>query len=204
MDLDESPRRRRGDELEAALLDAAWAELEENGYAAFTYDGVAQRAETSRPVLYRRWPTRDELVLAAISRHLKARPRVELADTGSLRGDLLSMLKGASVRFGDMISLVSVLFGGYYSSTGETIGQIRARLIDSRWSAMDVLLDRARARGERVPKELPERVKTLPFDLLRHEFIMSLSQLGDEFIVSVVDEVFMPLVDDYARREEAT
>ena len=59
MDLDEAPaRRRRGPELEAALLDAAWAELDENGYSALTMEAVAARAGTSRPVIARR----DDLI----------------------------------------------------------------------------------------------------------------------------------------------
>jgi len=63
------PRRRRyGAALEEALLDAAWDELGEIGYAGFTVDAVARRAGTSRPVLYRRWPSRARLVLAASER----------------------------------------------------------------------------------------------------------------------------------------
>ena len=52
----------RGAELEEALLDAAWAELQEVGYPAFTYEGVAQRAGTSKPVLYRMAYGTDVLV----------------------------------------------------------------------------------------------------------------------------------------------
>jgi len=63
-------RRRRGKELEDALLHAAWAELQENGYAGFTLEAVAERAGTSRPVLYRRWAGKDELVGAAIVHEL--------------------------------------------------------------------------------------------------------------------------------------
>jgi AcrR family transcriptional regulator len=46
--------RRRGRHLEDALLDAAWAELTERGYAGFTLESVAKRAGTSTPVIYRR------------------------------------------------------------------------------------------------------------------------------------------------------
>jgi len=60
-----APMRRRGDHLEHALLAATWEELLAVGYANLTMDGVAARAHTSKPVLYRRWPTRPELVLAA-------------------------------------------------------------------------------------------------------------------------------------------
>ena len=63
------PTRRRGSKLEAALLQAAWDELTEAGYTAFTMEGVAARAKTSRAVLYRRWPNRPELVVAALHEH---------------------------------------------------------------------------------------------------------------------------------------
>ncbi|WP_448062195.1 TetR/AcrR family transcriptional regulator [Cellulomonas hominis] len=57
---------RRGAELEEALLDAAWQQLLTAGYGGFTVDAVAERAHTSKPVLYRRWPTREDLLLALV------------------------------------------------------------------------------------------------------------------------------------------
>src|SRR5580658_5732141 len=79
--------RRRGEALEAALLDAAWDELQLAGYQALTMEAVADRAGTSRAVLYRRWPKKAELVVAALRRH---RPILsgDVPDTGSLRGDV--------------------------------------------------------------------------------------------------------------------
>ena len=59
-------QRRRGEELEAALLEAAWQELVEAGFARLTMESVAARAKTGVAVLYRRWPNKDDLVLAAI------------------------------------------------------------------------------------------------------------------------------------------
>ncbi|HET6742594.1 MAG TPA: helix-turn-helix domain-containing protein, partial [Kribbella sp.] len=55
-------KRGRGAELEAVLLDAAWAELMESGYARLTMEAVAARAQTGKQVLYRRWRNRAELV----------------------------------------------------------------------------------------------------------------------------------------------
>ena len=71
MSLKGPPRRRRGDVLERALLDAAWAELEDSGYDDLTIDAVAQRAGTSRAVLYRRWPNKQDLMLAALAHQVK-------------------------------------------------------------------------------------------------------------------------------------
>src|ERR1700761_6094075 len=84
-------RRRHGQELESVLLVAAWDELVETGYARLTMESVAVRAGTSEPVLYRRWPNKDQLVLAALMHHRKDRP-IAVPDTGTLRGDLLAYL----------------------------------------------------------------------------------------------------------------
>jgi AcrR family transcriptional regulator len=54
-------RRRRGTALEDAILDAAWTELIEHGYANLTLESVAKRSGTSRPVLARRWPNRTSI-----------------------------------------------------------------------------------------------------------------------------------------------
>src|SRR5215472_19059285 len=87
--------RRRGSDLEDAILEAAWEELTAVGYAHLTIDAAAARAHTSKPVLYRRWPTRPELVLAALRQRgplLSGEP----PDTGSLRGDVLALLERMS------------------------------------------------------------------------------------------------------------
>src|ERR1700748_2465701 len=84
-------RRRYGQELESALLVAAWDKLLETGYARLTMESVAKRAGTSEPVLYRRWPNKDQLVLAAMEHYRTANP-VVLPDTGALRTDLLAEL----------------------------------------------------------------------------------------------------------------
>ena len=82
-------RRRRGQQLESALLDAAWTELVEAGFANLTMESVAARAQTGIAVLYRRWANKDQLVLAAVAHYGQAHP-IETPDTGTLRGDLAS------------------------------------------------------------------------------------------------------------------
>ena len=60
--MDEKASRRRGQALEDAILDAAWDVLETGGWSGFTFGAVAERAHSSKPVLYRRWRTREELL----------------------------------------------------------------------------------------------------------------------------------------------
>src|SRR5215469_2809588 len=85
-------RRRRGKVLEAAIFEIVLRELAETGYVDFTIERVAARAGTSKPVIYRRWPTRARLVYAA----LRASQPVlssEAPDTGTVRGDLMAILR---------------------------------------------------------------------------------------------------------------
>ncbi len=79
-------RRRRGDVLEDAILDAAWDVLSEGGHGAFTLDAVARRARTSRTVLARRWDDRAALMKAALWKRGREEDEDAL-DTGSLRND---------------------------------------------------------------------------------------------------------------------
>src|ERR1700744_4285041 len=59
------PQRKRGAVLEDAIREAAFAELTEVGYTMFSVEGVAARARTGKASIYRRWPTKQELVLDA-------------------------------------------------------------------------------------------------------------------------------------------
>src|SRR4030088_534603 len=60
-----APARRRGAELEQAILRAAAEELTESGYGGMTMERVARRAGTNKNTIYRRWPNRAALGIAA-------------------------------------------------------------------------------------------------------------------------------------------
>ncbi|MFH9734952.1 TetR/AcrR family transcriptional regulator [Streptomyces sp. NPDC017260] len=184
--------RRRGAELERALLDAAWAELTENGYAGFTMDSVAARAGTSPPVLYRRWSNRHELLHATI-RHAAHRTPLVTPDTGSLRGDVLALMRHANETRTELVAVLSVHLGGYYHETGASPVELRDVMLGGRLEAVEAIYQQAAARGEIDPDRLTERLKMLPFDLLRAEFLMVLRPLPDSTLEEIVDTVFLPL-----------
>lgn len=203
MDLDESApaTRRRGAELEAALLDAAWNELTERGYTGLTFDAVAERAHTSRPVIYRRWPDRTSLVLAAV-RHHYDKDVIEIPDTGSLRDDLYALLRIASDRRVEIVVMLSAQLAGLFTESGLSLSDVRERLLGPRSYWNDVVLANAQRRGEIDLDALPARLLSLPFDLFRHELLMTQTTISDEFIASVVDELFLPLVHHYMNRND--
>jgi AcrR family transcriptional regulator len=190
--------RRRGADLEDAILDAAWEQLTSEGYGHFTIDTVAARARTSKPVLYRRWKTSDELLHAAI-RHRGTVTEVPDPDTGTLRGDFLALLRRANTLRSDMAALLSSMLGSYYDQTGLSPADLRNEFLSGRTSATERAIERAVSRGEIDPARLTPRIANLPFDLWRHELMMTLKPVPDHALRQIVDDIFIPLV---ACREE--
>lgn len=189
-----SRQRRRGEELEAALLQAAWDELVDAGFARLTMESVAARARTGVAVLYRRWPRKDDLVLDAIQ-HYGATHPVDLPDTGSLRGDMIELLSDISAGRVAFSAVVSAAFSGLLASTGLAPADIRERLIGDRpaWSSQRVYL-RAQERGEIDLARVPPAVLAMPFDLMRHDMLMTLRPISADRVLEIVDDLFLPLV----------
>jgi AcrR family transcriptional regulator len=192
--------RRRGAELEDAILDAAWDVLVEQGYPNFTYEAVAARAGTSRPVLYRRWPRRDDMLLATLRRNWWSQP-IPLPDTGNLRDDAVTFMRHAAESRFRMVTLLSVQLMDYFRESGSSFAELRGTLIPAgQPSALERMVARAVERGEvpDVPR-LP-RMISLPFDLFRHELLMTLRPVPDETIIEIVDGLWLPMLGYRAGR----
>lgn len=85
---EDGPRGRgrpRDAAIDAALLGETQAALDTAGYARLSLEEVARRAGTSKPAVYRRWPTRQQLVLVALAQRLG---RVRPPDTSCTMCDL--------------------------------------------------------------------------------------------------------------------
>jgi AcrR family transcriptional regulator len=185
--------RRRGEELEAALLEAAWDELVEAGFARLTMESVAARAKTGVAVLYRRWPNKADLVLAAIGHYGTVHP-VNIPDTGSLRGDVIALLSGFSNARTGFVTVVVAVFSGLLASTGLTPAQVREKIMIDRPSLSDQIFVRAHERGEIDLGSIPPAVLAMPFDLMRHDMLMTYKPIPEERILEIVDDLFLPLV----------
>lgn len=183
--------RRRGAALEDAILDAAWAELIEHGYADMTLETVAKRAGTSRPVLHRRWPSRTNLATAALGRYLALNP-IDVPDLGSVRAEVGLLLRGLSDRARpDLVRLVLDMTGELPDAESNLV-DVRGEITNSR--LIRTILDRGIKRGEVDPNRLTPRIVSLPTDLARHEILMTLEPLSDEVIREIVEEIFLPLI----------
>ena len=82
--------RRRDDVLMSAIRKATRDELTDHGYSGVTFEGVARRAKTSKPVLYRRYPSRAHMVVDALLA-VPSQP-IPASPTPSLRDHLLTLL----------------------------------------------------------------------------------------------------------------
>lgn len=187
-----APTRRRGAALERAILRAAVDELTESGYAGLTMDRVAKRAGTNKNAIYRRWPNRAALGIAAY-RQMAGRP--QLPDTGELRGDVLELLRGANRHWSSPTGniLRSLLTG--VGDDPELLAQLRESSLDAGSAIWLKVLGRAVARGEARPEALHPRVATVAVVLLRNEFVVrGTPSAPDSVLVEIVDEVYLPLV----------
>jgi AcrR family transcriptional regulator len=188
----ERSTRRRGAALEAAILDAAWDVLITDGWNGFTFAAVAERVHSSKPVLYRRWRNREELLRATLRRQGQITQR-EVLDTGSLREDTIAVLTGVNQLRGSVAAVMSMSLSAQFRELGLSPAELRRELLGDRESSMEIIVARAMARGELGPKTPPARVISLPVDLLRHELLMTLESAAPQTIISIVDDAFLPL-----------
>lgn len=185
--------RRRGADLENAILDATWAELVEQGYARLTMEDVASRAGTSRTVLARRWDGKLSLAIAAIRQQMAKHP-LEVEECGDLRAELMEFVNRASSRAIVIPVVFSLLSSEYFQDTSSPPQRLREALTEGESGVFAAILQRAVERGEIDPEKLNPAIESLLGDLLRHHALMTLSAPPLNLRKAWVDTVFIPLV----------
>jgi AcrR family transcriptional regulator len=141
-----SPGRPRSEEAHMAILGAAIALIREVGYDAVTMEGIAARAGVGKATVYRRWKTREALVVEAIGRIVAALPD---PDTGSTREDLMVLMRATLRMYADPATgpLLSGLIAAMARSA--PIAQaVRGGFAGMRRAAMRRVLERGIARGD--------------------------------------------------------
>jgi AcrR family transcriptional regulator len=137
--------RPRNPEIDGAVLKATLAVLDDVGYRSFTLEEVVRRAGTTKPAIYRRWPNRQRLVLAALSRRLGV---ARAPDTGCTLCDLDECLKLFVAAFRRMPpDVLGPLFADCVGDP-ELRAAFMAALFDPPRTAARQTLERARARGD--------------------------------------------------------
>lgn len=153
------PGRKRSGAIDTAILDAVLEVLAEVGYDRFTVSEVITRAGVSSATLYRRWPTLDELVVAAL-RSITPEP-VDI-DTGSLAGDLCAFLDLLGTALARREGLAATgLTGASHPALTKLIEETFLR---PRREALACILQRAHARGELGPLPSGRRARAALLD----------------------------------------
>lgn len=144
--------------------------------------------------IYRRWPNRAALGVAAYRR--LARAHLTVPDTGTLRGDALELLRRANATWSSPQGAVLRELLTAAGDDPQLLGLLREQSGDSSMdNAWLALLGRAVARGEAPPEAVHPRVASLPMTMLRGEYaVRGLPDVPDTVLTEIVDEVFLPLV----------
>lgn len=184
-------RRRRGAELETAILTAALEELQHGKYHELAMESVAARAGASKNSVYRRWPTKRQLVMAAIRHGLTG--QVLEVDTGALRSDLLATLQGFADQLdGPTGSALRVVVAESVSSPDRD-GWLRDHGPSTSTALMAEIAARAEQRGEIDGSMITERSLEVGTALLRNHFLFGGAPIPKSVVVGIVDDVIIPL-----------
>ncbi len=184
--------RRRGRALDMAILEATIVEIDKYGYAAFSVERVAERARASKASLYRRWPTKVELVLAAVYDLL--RDPAAAADTGSLRGDLLALLRSAAeLLAGPAGTAIRGLISDALRDP-EYAARLRNYTRGRSVAAMADIVRQAIERGELPSGTITMRQLDAGLSVMRFYFLTHGGRVPDRVIIEIVDEVMLPLL----------
>jgi AcrR family transcriptional regulator len=186
-------RPRVEGDREDEILEAAVALLLELGYDRLTMAAVAKKARASKATLYRRWESKPELVLDALSR-AKRMPDPQPEDTGSLRGDLLSMFCGDHGMSNERASHVMGAVITALSTDPEFAGLFRERFIGPKVALARGIYQRAIERGEiSADIDLEIIVPALAGVCLHRMYVMG-TPPDDDVIERVVDHLILPAV----------
>jgi AcrR family transcriptional regulator len=185
------PRRRpkppapvRGEVVVRGALEATLEELAEHGYDAFRIEDVAVRAGVNKTTIYRRWPTKEDLVRAALLSITSE--GIVPPETGSLRGDLLALARG-------IVELIRSCVGRGLAHILQTAGPdselmaICTSLKQRHEVVPRAVIEAASARGELKPGVDPMLIVDVLAATINHRLVMEHQEADEDFLVRVVD-----------------
>ncbi|MGH9186161.1 MAG: TetR/AcrR family transcriptional regulator [Acidimicrobiales bacterium] len=180
------PGRPRDAGTERVILDAAVAILGEVGFAGLTVDAVAARAGVGKATIYRRWPSKEALLMAVAA--LTAESQV-VPDTGSLREDLIGLLRHLAEMSADPIKRCVMPAMMAEAQRNDEVRRLVTKFANERRNGGRRIIRRAMARGELPPNVDVE----LLLDLLAAPVFYRLIVLGEstrpQRVAQIVDHV---------------
>lgn len=181
------PGRPRDPAADDAILSATLAILSDDGYVGLTVDHIAQRAGVGKATIYRRWDSKEEVLLAAVGQ-LSA--EVPVPDTGDLRSDLTAIARGLAAVFSapGIRRLVATLVAEM-TIAAELADALRSGFLAERRAVARDVLERERRRGGlRDDLDIEQAIDLLaaPF---YYRLLVTGDPIGDSFTSGVVEAV---------------
>lgn len=184
------PGRQRSRAADDAILAATLDVLAAEGYGGLTMSAVIVAAGVSSATLYRRWPTKQQLVAAALASLHSA---VVDIDTGSLEGDIAEFVRSSadtmSVRRADLAEDVAVEL----RRNPEFRAAVNEKFVVPRLVVLGHILDRARNRGELGPGLSSEMAMSFINGPLHHRVFVMGGSPTPAFLRSVVAAALVSL-----------
>jgi AcrR family transcriptional regulator len=189
--------RKRGVALEDAIHDAVLAELAEVGYAAFTIEAVAVRAQTGKASIYRRWETKQDLVLDAfIARFGRPDDIVSelLADTQAPTRDLLVRLATRICQVSDEAGEVIRAVACEATRDPDLAAAVEQKVHRPKHAAIVELLRRGVDRGEVRPEAAQGVYADVLPAMLTYQMVLNNQPVTKHEAIEIVDHIVMPLI----------
>lgn len=185
--------RKRDHTRDPEILEVALDVLAETGYDGMTIDMVATRAKAGKATLYRRWPSKADLVLdAVVCMKSKDIDLDALPDTGTLRGDLVAMVRPPSIRDGERKLKVMAGIASMIVRSPELAAAAQNALVEPRASVNRIFFRRAIDRGE-IPADVDvERLCTIGPAMTAYRVLMLGKPVDREFLISTIDGIILP------------
>jgi AcrR family transcriptional regulator len=186
--------RRRGAVLERAILDAALEQLSTVGWNGLTMEGVAAGAQTGKAAVYRRWPSKEDLVADALQAGL---PRFDEApDLGSVREDLLELCRQAREAMFSRpgFALRSVIHECDTAQAERFHGVIFEGVVEPAVRLLREVINRGIGRGEVRPDAANGYVFDAIPAMMMYRSKVCGSEWGEREIVEMIDQLMVPLL----------
>lgn len=180
--------RPRGQPIERAILAATLSELAAVGLDGLSVPRVAAAAGVNKTTVYRRWPTREALVAAALQAALHETAEA-IGDTGSLRGDLTSLVHLVAARL-DSAEGRALVRAGLSEQAAEVVGALSQDPVVREQTEVMEVIARAAARGEWDPcRHPPDAVLAMVTGAVMHRVLMERQPVTPQWAEAVVDVV---------------
>ncbi|ARC56496.1 putative HTH-type transcriptional regulator [Frondihabitans sp. 762G35] len=187
--------RKRDHTRDPEILQCTLEVLAETGYDGMTIEMVAARAKAGKATLYRRWASKGELVLDAVACMKKGDfDEANLPDTGTLRGDLVAMIRPPSLEEAEKKLRVMAGLMAMLSQAPELADAANRAIVEPRAAINRMFFRRAIERGEIAPDCDVETLSLITPAMAAHRSLLQKKPVDRDFLVSIIDGVLLPAV----------